>query len=670
MAFSPVATAAAVPAMAAATVCGWHAAAQRRHRRRWAAAALVGMAVTVALLLDERRDAGLLGLIAALLVASVAAARVALRHQTEDQRAGRGRPVAACDHPVLLINPRSGDGKAERTGLAQAAERRGITTVVLTPTDDLKAVAERAVADGADALGMAGGDGSQALVARVAADHKLPMVCVPSGTRNHFAADLGLNRGDVNAALDGFGEAVELEVDLGVVVDGTGAGRVFVNNVVMGVYGRAVHNPDYRKTKAATLMDVFAKFAGPAGFPFRFPGPDGSPHPPPDLLFVGNNPYRLASVTGFGSRARLDTGRLGVVTVRIDHPNQLAQLAALELAHRPQLFPGWTEWSTGQLDLGADGPIEAGVDGEAVTLQPPCQFRVLSQAVRIRIPATAALRRRSHHIPAPVLALARLARGRPPREEPNPQPGDTTGAPDPQARTDLGCAVPRRRSRSGSSALPATVAVTAWLGFGAVTAGAARGSANGGGSPVAADDRLANGTTRPGGANGTRVDHGDGPARSGTRSHSRDDRCWHRMLALAAHHHAGGPAGSLLPAVVAIVSPTKRLASRPEPYDASGALGRSFPSGHTASAVVAWRGLAVTLWLLLGPSRPRSRLAAATIAATLTSAVAAAMLGRSAHWLSDIFAGACIGAGCPGIGRHRHRLPLGAALSGTSGSRT
>jgi diacylglycerol kinase family enzyme len=47
------------------------------------------------------------------------------------------------------------------------------------------------VAAGADALGMARGDGSLAIVAAAAAAHGIPFVCVPAGTRNHFALDVG-----------------------------------------------------------------------------------------------------------------------------------------------------------------------------------------------------------------------------------------------------------------------------------------------------------------------------------------------------------------------------------------------------------------------------------------------------------------------------------------------
>src|SRR6266508_2725652 len=93
-------------------------------------------------------------------------------------------------------------GKAERLGVAAAARARGMQVHELAPGDDPAALARQAVAAGADAVGVAGGDGSLGLVAAVAVEADVPFVCVPSGTRNHFAADLGLDRADPLAALD------------------------------------------------------------------------------------------------------------------------------------------------------------------------------------------------------------------------------------------------------------------------------------------------------------------------------------------------------------------------------------------------------------------------------------------------------------------------------------
>ncbi|MGW7311264.1 diacylglycerol/lipid kinase family protein [Streptomyces sp. NPDC054835] len=115
-------------------------------------------------------------------------------------------PAARPRRPVLLMNPKSGGGKVERFGLIELAERLGARVVLLETSDsgeqaDVEALARRAVANGADLLGVAGGDGTQALVAAVAAEHDLPFLVISAGTRNHFAMDLGLDRTDPTRCL-------------------------------------------------------------------------------------------------------------------------------------------------------------------------------------------------------------------------------------------------------------------------------------------------------------------------------------------------------------------------------------------------------------------------------------------------------------------------------------
>ena len=176
-------------------------------------------------------------------------------------------PAQRPERPVLFINPRSGDGKAARYGLAEAARSRGIRPVELQPGEDLEKLVRAAVADGADAVGMAGGDGSQAVVAAVAAEAGLPYACIPSGTRNHFALDLGVDREDVVGALDAFVDGGERVVDLGDV-----NGRVFVNNVSLGVYAAAVQRPGYRAAKMRVLLQTLPEVLTP-GARSTPPGP-------------------------------------------------------------------------------------------------------------------------------------------------------------------------------------------------------------------------------------------------------------------------------------------------------------------------------------------------------------------------------------------------------------
>jgi diacylglycerol kinase family enzyme len=292
-------------------------------------------------------------------------------------------PVAAAGTAVLIMNLKSGGGKAERFDLAAEARRRGIEPVVLRPGDDLLELAENAVAIGAQVIGMAGGDGSQALVATVAARHDVAHVCVPAGTRNHFALDLGLDRDDVLGALDAFGDAVERRVDLARV-----NGRVFVNNASLGVYAKVVQSEAYRDAKLETWTRMLPDLLGPdaESIDLEFTAPDGSSCTDAPLVLVSNNPYQLTNLAGAGTRERIDTGTLGVVAARVNSAADVSRLVALELVGQLGRFPGLLSWSSPEFEVRSSGPVEIGLDGEALVLEPPLRFSSLPGALRVRLP--------------------------------------------------------------------------------------------------------------------------------------------------------------------------------------------------------------------------------------------------------------------------------------------
>jgi diacylglycerol kinase family enzyme len=289
-------------------------------------------------------------------------------------------------HPVLLMNLRSGGGKAERFRLVDLCRQRNIEPIVLQPGDDLRQLAENAVARGADVLGMAGGDGSQALVASVASEHGIPFVVVPAGTRNHFALDLGLDRDDVPGALDAYEDGVDTVVDLAEV-----NGRVFVNNASMGVYAKIVQSADYRDAKVQTVAAMLPDLLGPAATPLdlRYTLPSGQEASAPQLLLVSNNPYQMAQLRGGGTRERIDLGVLGVVSVRVETAADVEKLAALELAGNVRRFASWNDWTASEFEVRSAGPVDIGVDGEALTLQPPLHFVIRPGALTVRLPRTA-----------------------------------------------------------------------------------------------------------------------------------------------------------------------------------------------------------------------------------------------------------------------------------------
>ena len=394
----------------------------RTGARRLVAAvvAILALAAPLALVVAYGRLLQLLLLITLVAVAAVAT-RHALGRDLTSLKSGPtpGTSVGPAIRPVLLMNPRSGGGKVERFHLVQEARRRDIEPVVLGPGDDLRQLAELAVAHGADVLGMAGGDGSQALVAGVAAAHDVAFVCVPAGTRNHLAMDLGLDRDDVVAALDAFGAAVERRIDLGLVDE-----RVFVNNATMGLYAKIVQSPAYRDHKVDTALELLPGLLGTHAAPFdlRFVGPDGTEHHSAHLILVSNNRYELSHPEGFGSRRRLDAGTLGIVAARLQSPGEAARFAQLQASGPTRRPADWLEWTDTSFQVRSGQPVEVGVDGEAMLLDPPIRFRIVPGALRVRIPSQAPGYSPAAAVPTPgwatLTALWQTATGRPVTIEP------------------------------------------------------------------------------------------------------------------------------------------------------------------------------------------------------------------------------------------------------------
>jgi diacylglycerol kinase family enzyme len=347
-----------------------------------AAAIVVGLIV---LLAGSQRFAFIslpVGIVA--ILAAVALARFALGATTDalTTAATSGAPVAAAVGGVLFINLKSGGRKAERFGLVAECERRGIRPVVLEAGMDWPQIVRDVAASGVDVLGAAGGDGSQAMVGTVASELGLPMVVVPAGTRNHLALDLGLDRNDIVGALDAYGDAVERTMDLADV-----NGHAFVNNVSLGLYAAIVRSPDYRVAKVDTTLATLPQVLGPDTEPFdlRFAGPDGEDHRGAHVIQISNNPYGTTA-GALASRPRLDTHQLGVITLVLGKPSDAPSFLAGLASGHPERFPGFNSWAAPTFEVTSDVPIDMGLDGESMTMDPPLHFSIRPSAVRVRLP--------------------------------------------------------------------------------------------------------------------------------------------------------------------------------------------------------------------------------------------------------------------------------------------
>jgi diacylglycerol kinase family enzyme len=325
-------------------------------------------------------------------------ARLALTADQPDWRMPEHPAQPPARHPYLIMNPRSGGGKVEKFDLVRKAEALGAEVFLIGGPGpvDVAEVARRAVAGGADLLGAAGGDGTQALVAGVAAEHGLPFVVISAGTRNHFALDLGLDREDPAACLGALSDGVELRVDLGMI-----NGQIFVNNASFGAYAEIVESPAYRDDKRNTTLNMLPDLLqGHRGARLRAQA-DGTQIQAPQALLVANNPYGTGDIAGLSRRARLDRGILGVTGVTVSSAAQAAGLL------RGKNATGLSVLTAKKIEITADAAqIPVGVDGEAVTLPTPVLCTISPGALRVWVPRD----RPGVPAPKPSVNWARLRR--------------------------------------------------------------------------------------------------------------------------------------------------------------------------------------------------------------------------------------------------------------------
>jgi diacylglycerol kinase family enzyme len=345
---------------------------------RWLAVAVAVVAPLVVLVLYTSRGLLWVVLVAlGLLALAVAAGRAALRRDAIPERM-REHQVPPSRRPFLIMNPRSGGGKVVRFGLKDKAEALGATVAVLEGpgTVDVGELARRALANGADLLGVAGGDGTQALVAGIAAEHNIPLLVISAGTRNHFALDLGLDREDPSRCLDALRDGVELHIDLGFIAD-----RPFVNNASFGAYAAVVQSPAYRDDKTRTTLDQLpGLLAGQQG-PRLVARAENVTIEGPQAVLVSNNQYGMGDIAGLGRRARLDRGTLGMFAVTV---NSAAQAAGLLRGRNSR---GLISLVGREVVVDADASqIPVGVDGEALVLDTPVRCVVQPAALRVRVP--------------------------------------------------------------------------------------------------------------------------------------------------------------------------------------------------------------------------------------------------------------------------------------------
>jgi diacylglycerol kinase family enzyme len=343
------------------------------------------MASTLAL---ARESVWLILLLAGLTIAYTALASVIASRYWAGQRAGVAGPNRF-HRPWLVVNPKSGDGRAIKADIPDKARAMGIQVHVTEAGDDIVALSEQAVADGADVLGVSGGDGTLAAVATVAMKHNLPLVVLAGGTKCHFAKDIGLSPDEIALGLDGF-TGVDRRVDVAEI-----NGRTFLNNASFGVYAMSVIREDYRGNKAGVTRQVARDLvtSDQPYFPLHYIDDDGTRRDHAAVIQVGVNPVETFNLAEVGSRKRMDKGVLHVIVVPELDNQMAAQLGARLVPFGGQ--GGLREWTTTSFEVSdPTGKVPAGVDGETIEFDSPVQIRIKPQALRLSVPAAGRTARR------------------------------------------------------------------------------------------------------------------------------------------------------------------------------------------------------------------------------------------------------------------------------------
>jgi diacylglycerol kinase family enzyme len=286
------------------------------------------------------------------------------------------RPSADGTGVRIVVNPSAGPAWTGSPAPALSAGLPGAEVIELGPDDDLVARLED---DDLLAVGAAGGDGTLAAVAVIAADRRIPFVAVPAGTLNHLARDLGLDTVDEAIAAVRAGTVVHM--DLGIAGD-----RCFVNTLTLGGYTPIVDARERLESVIgkwpALLVALVTELPRMAPLRLEVDGQAQRVW----VAWIGNGHY---SPDGFGPRwrERLDDGLLDIRVVNGARRFSRLRFTIDVLTGRLATCPVYEQRVASSLSIRSlEGPLRLAADGE--TFDGPAELLVAKRprALQVAVP--------------------------------------------------------------------------------------------------------------------------------------------------------------------------------------------------------------------------------------------------------------------------------------------
>jgi YegS/Rv2252/BmrU family lipid kinase len=246
----------------------------------------------------------------------------------------------------------------------------------------------RAIAERKDPLLIVGGgDGTISAAASALAETDTLLGILPLGTLNHFARDLGLPT-DLDEAAKLIAAGKDRRVDIGEM-----NGRVFINNSAIGLYPLMVVDRDLQRRKlgrSKRLAMVVASLRTLARFSRHrltlTVNEEQTGRVETPLLFVGNNDYRV-DIGAPGQRERLDGGELTVLVMRKKTRLGLVAASVRAFFNRSRADDMVRLERVERLRVSTARPqLAVSLDGEVVRAEPPLDYKIRRQALRVIAP--------------------------------------------------------------------------------------------------------------------------------------------------------------------------------------------------------------------------------------------------------------------------------------------